>query len=104
MADAFPDNLQACLQNMQNQVERGKHEGDPLFKDSTVDVPKERQFDGFDAYRQAIESGADLVILATPPGFRPIHFEAAVDAGKHIFCREAVGGRWARHSPRSGRQ
>ena len=60
------------------------------FKDSTVDVPTERQFVGFDAYKQAIDSGADLVILATPPGFRPMHFEAAVKAGKHIFTEKPV--------------
>jgi myo-inositol 2-dehydrogenase / D-chiro-inositol 1-dehydrogenase len=90
MADAFPDNLQACLRKVKNEVERGKHEGDPLFKDATVDVPKERQFDGFDGYRQAIESGADLVILATPPGFRPMHLEAAIDAGKHIFTEKPL--------------
>jgi myo-inositol 2-dehydrogenase / D-chiro-inositol 1-dehydrogenase len=89
-ADAFPDNLQACLENIKKQVERGQRDGDPLFKDATVNVPAERQFDGFDAYRQAIESGVDLVILATPPGFRPIHFDAAVEAGKHIFMEKPL--------------
>ena len=53
-------------------------------------MPTERQFVGFDAYQKAIDSGADLVILATPPGFRPIHFEAAVKAGKHIFMEKPV--------------
>jgi predicted dehydrogenase len=45
---------------------------------------------GFDAYKQAIDSGADLVILATPPGFRPMQFEAAVQAGKHIFAEKPI--------------
>ena len=89
-ADAFTNNLQAGLDNIKQQVERGRRDGDPLFKDSTVDVPPERQFDGFDAYQQALDSGADLVILATPPGFRPIHFNAAVDAGKHIFMEKPL--------------
>ena len=90
VADAFADNMQACLETIKRQVERGRRDGDPLFKDSSVNVPPERQFDGFDAYRQAIDSGADLVILTTPPGFRPVHFEAAVEAGKHIFMEKPL--------------
>jgi myo-inositol 2-dehydrogenase / D-chiro-inositol 1-dehydrogenase len=90
MADAFADRVYSCLDQVNNQLERGQSSGDVLFKDSTVSVPPERQFHGFEAYRQAIDSGADLVILATPPGFRPIHFEAAVEAGKHIFTEKPV--------------
>jgi predicted dehydrogenase len=89
-ADAFADNLQACLETINHQVERGRRDGNLLFDESTVNVPPERQFDGFDAYRQAIDSGADLVILATPPGFRPLHLEAAIDAGKHIFTEKPL--------------
>ncbi|MGC4002906.1 MAG: Gfo/Idh/MocA family oxidoreductase [Pirellulales bacterium] len=55
-----------------------------------VDVPKERQFVGFDAFQNAIDSGVDMVILATPPGFRPMQFEAAVKAGKHVFMEKPV--------------
>src|SRR5262245_45288098 len=90
MADAFSDRLQSSLDQINEQVKRGREDKDPLYDDSKVDVPKDRQFVGFDAYKQALESGADLVILATPPGFRPIHFEAAVDAGKHIFMEKPV--------------
>jgi myo-inositol 2-dehydrogenase/D-chiro-inositol 1-dehydrogenase len=54
-----------------------------------VDVPKDRQFVGWDAYKQAIEI-ADVVILATPPGIRPIHLEAAVNAGKNIFSEKPL--------------
>jgi myo-inositol 2-dehydrogenase / D-chiro-inositol 1-dehydrogenase len=90
MADAFGDRVQLCLDQANQQVERGRRDGDSLFKDSKIDVPKERQFVGFDAYKHALDSGADLVILATPPGFRPIHFEAAVDAGKNIFMEKPV--------------
>jgi predicted dehydrogenase len=89
-ADAFEDNLEGCLKSVEQQIERGRRDNDPLFADCKVDVPKERRFVGFDAYKQAIDSGADLVILATPPGFRPQHFEAAVEAGKHIFMEKPV--------------
>src|SRR5690606_5072285 len=55
-----------------------------------IDVPEERKFVGFDAYKRVLETDCDLVILATPPGFRPIHFEAAVNAGKHVFMEKPV--------------
>jgi predicted dehydrogenase len=54
-----------------------------------VDVPAERRFVGFDAYKKAIAL-CDVVILATPPGFRPAHFEEAVNAGKHVFMEKPV--------------
>src|SRR5262249_20609151 len=50
----------------------------------------EHKFIGLDAYKQVLASGVDLVILATPPGFRPVHFEAAVAAGKHVFMEKPV--------------
>ncbi len=57
---------------------------------SQMDVPPERKFVGFDAYQQLLKSGVDMVILACPPGFRPRHFKAAVDAGKHVFMEKPV--------------
>ena len=53
-------------------------------------VPAERTFVGAAAYRQVMEQPVDIVILATPPVFRPAHFEAAVNAGKHIFVEKPV--------------
>jgi predicted dehydrogenase len=50
-----------------------------------------RCFDGLDAYKQVIDSGANYIILATTPGFRPIHLQAAVAAGKNIFTEKPVG-------------
>ena len=55
-----------------------------------IDVPEERCFVGFDAYKQVLQAGVDLVILASPPGFRPLHLKAAVQAGKHIFAEKPV--------------
>lgn len=55
-----------------------------------VKVDKSRQFVGLDAYQKVINSDIDVVILATPPGFRPVHLAAAVNAGKNIFCEKPV--------------
>ncbi len=55
-----------------------------------VEVADDRKFIGFEAYKEAIGL-ADVVILATPPGFRPIHFEEAVRQGKHVFMEKPVG-------------
>jgi predicted dehydrogenase len=77
-ADAFEDNLGSAMNMLSRQ------HGDK------VDVPPERQFTGFDAYQKVLEQDIDLVILATPPGFRPLHFEAAVNAGKHVFMEKPV--------------
>jgi predicted dehydrogenase len=49
-----------------------------------------QKFAGFDNYQKVIDAGVDMVILAAPPGFRPVHFEAAVNAGKHIFTEKPV--------------
>ena len=83
MGDAFVDRLQSSLKDLQKEGL-----GDKL------DVPAERQFVGFDAYRQVIDSGVDVVLLATPPHFRPQHLKAAVEAGKHVFAEKpcAVDG------------
>ncbi|HEX7450333.1 MAG TPA: Gfo/Idh/MocA family oxidoreductase [Pirellulales bacterium] len=80
MGDAFEDRLKGSLNNLQR---------DEGLK-AKIDVPQDRQFVGFDAYKQVLASGVDLVILATPPGFRPIHFAAAVEAGKHVFMEKPV--------------
>jgi len=88
MADAFTDRLESSLSAMQQgaKVSQGSAEGIV----DRIEVPKERQFVGLDAYKQAIDSGVDVVILAEPPGFRPEHFEYAVNAGKHVFMEKPV--------------
>lgn len=79
MGDAFQNRLDGSLKSCMNE-----HEGKVL-------VPKDRQFVGFDAYKNVLASDIDMVILATPPGFRPLHFEAAVNAGKNVFMEKPVG-------------
>jgi myo-inositol 2-dehydrogenase/D-chiro-inositol 1-dehydrogenase len=56
-----------------------------------VDLPQERCFAGLDCHDRVINSGANYIILATPPGFRPLHLQAAVAAGKNIFTEKPVG-------------
>jgi myo-inositol 2-dehydrogenase/D-chiro-inositol 1-dehydrogenase len=79
MADAFEDRLQQSLTTLRNN----------RMVAENVDVPAERRHVGFDAYRRVIES-CDVVLLCTPPGFRPIHLRAAVEANKHIFAEKPV--------------
>jgi predicted dehydrogenase len=78
MGDAFEEQLQKSLQSLQ-QAHPDK-----------VKVTPEKCFVGLDAYQKVIDSGVDVVLLATPPGFRPVHLKAAVDAGKHIFCEKPM--------------
>ncbi|MGH7134360.1 MAG: Gfo/Idh/MocA family protein, partial [Pirellulales bacterium] len=80
MADTFADRLQGSLKSLAATAEI-----QPRLK-----VPGERQFVGLDAYRKAIDSGVDLVLIAAPPGFRPAQFEYAVNAGKHVFMEKPV--------------
>jgi predicted dehydrogenase len=54
------------------------------------DLPMERCFYGFDAYKKAIAADPDVVLMATPPNFRPLHLEACINAGKHVFMEKPV--------------
>jgi predicted dehydrogenase len=81
VADAFEDAAKNSLRDIKTSLgEKGER----------VTVKDDNVFVGFDAYQRLIDSGIDLVILATPPGFRPIHFEYAVKAGKNIFMEKPV--------------
>lgn len=80
LADVFRDRLdekRASLANDKNFGDRAK-------------VPDDKVFLGFDAYKEVLKTDCDYVILATPPHFRPAHFEAAVNAGKHVFMEKPV--------------
>ena len=78
MADMFADRLESSHKNLKKQ------------KGDQVDVPEDRRFIGIDAYKKVMESDVDVVLLTTPPHFRPLHLEAAVEAGKHIFCEKPM--------------
>ena len=81
MADVFEDKLDKSLESLRKQ-----------FPDNPAkfNVSKDRQFIGLDAYQKVINSGVDVVILTTPPGFRPVQFKAAIDAGKHVFLEKPM--------------
>ena len=78
MADAFEDRLEGSLKNLTK-----------MFSIDRIKVKPDTKFVGFGSYKKAIDQ-ADVVILTTPPGFRPQHFEYAVAQGKHVFMEKPV--------------
>jgi predicted dehydrogenase len=80
MGDAFRDRLDSSLTRLRSLP--GVHD--------KISVPASRQFVGFNAYQDVINSGVDVVLLCGPPGFRPQHLRAAVNANKHIFTEKPV--------------
>jgi len=76
LGDTFQDNMTACRTKLKTE--------------KNLEVADENVFIGFDAYEKVLASGVDVVILATPPHFRPMHFEAAVQARKHIFMEKPI--------------
>lgn len=78
MGDAFDARLQSSLSTLRQQAPE------------KIAVAPERQFSGLDAFQKVLSTDVDLVCLATPPGFRPQHLRAAVEAGKHIFCEKPM--------------
>ncbi len=77
IGDVFKERVDACRGHLEGLGDRSK-------------VAEDHCFVGFDAIDKVLASGIDLIILATPPGFRPRHIKAAVDAGKHIFAEKPV--------------
>ena len=76
LGDVFQDRLDKCRAELKAQ--------------KNVEIPDEKCFLGFDNYEKVIDSGVDIVLLCTPPHFRPQHVEAAVKAGKHIFMEKPI--------------
>ncbi len=79
MADAFSDNIKSSLGQLSRNEEVAKK----------LDVKEAMQFTGFDAYKKVIEA-SDVVLLCTPPHFRPMHLRAAIEAGKHVFAEKPL--------------
>ncbi len=78
MADIFPDRLQKSYDNLM------------IENPDKIKVDEDHKFIGFDGYKKVIDSDVDVVILTTPPCFRPGHLATAVEAGKHVFCEKPV--------------
>ena len=76
LGDTFQDRIDSC--------------NEELLKQKNVQVPPDKCFVGFDAYQKVLDAGVDLVILATPPFFRPEHLAAAIQAKKHVFSEKPV--------------
>ena len=84
MGDLFEDKLEGSLKRIR------EHKDVAAFRDR-IKVEPDHHFVGFDAYTKVLASDVDIVMLATPPGYRPMHFEAAVNAKKHVFCEKPFG-------------
>jgi predicted dehydrogenase len=80
LGDAFADRWQDSLATLRK---------DEAIADK-IAVKNDHCFTGFDAYKQVLAAGVDVVLLCTPPGFRPLHLKAAVEAGKHVFAEKPV--------------
>jgi predicted dehydrogenase len=102
MGDIFEDKLEGSLRQLRDPacIERNAGKAAPLLNQpvnelvqsigSRVKVDPEHHFVGFDAFRKVIASDVDLVLLATPPGYRPEHFEAVIQAGKHCWATKPI--------------
>ena len=84
LGDLFPDHVAKCRENLARMITE-----DATLKPK-IRVEDSRCFVGFDAYRRVIASKVDLILLATPPAFRPQHLAAAIEAGKHVFMEKPV--------------
>jgi predicted dehydrogenase len=108
MADLFEDHLEKSLQNIRDPkfwskrhagivVERNGAPKTMTAEDLAAEIPlkvkvtPDRHYTGFDAYQKLINSDVDIVMLTTPPGYRPLMFEAAINARKHVFAEKPVG-------------
>ncbi|MEZ5162233.1 MAG: Gfo/Idh/MocA family oxidoreductase [Fimbriimonadaceae bacterium] len=78
LGDLFMDRVTGCANYIQEQA-----------KDS-FNVKQDHMFSGFDAYTKVLQTDCDMVILATPPAFRPFHLQAAIKAGKNVFMEKPV--------------
>jgi predicted dehydrogenase len=88
---AIGDVFKFRVERLRNELAKVAQNGELKKRGNTVDLPEERCFVGLDCYEKVIHSPANYIILATPPGFRPMCLQAAVTAGKNIFTEKPVG-------------
>ncbi len=85
MGDLFRDHLESAPERIKANLEKRELPVNDIYK-----VKPDNMFVGFDAYKNVIASDVDMIILTTPPSFRPLHFRAAVEAGKHVFIEKPI--------------
>jgi predicted dehydrogenase len=106
MADVFEDKLEGSLKRLRDPKFLSQHQGITVEREGQpkvmnaqdlvasvgprIKVEPDRHFVGFDAFKKLAASDLDIVMLTTPPGYRPEHFEAAVNAGKHVFTEKPI--------------
>lgn len=106
MADVFEDKLERSLARLREPRTLGRHAGITVDRGGQprqvtaedlvasiqprIKVAPDHHFAGFEAYKRLVAADLDIVMLCTPPGYRPMHFEAAVDAGKHVFTEKPI--------------
>src|ERR1700733_6092979 len=78
VADVYAGAIDGCLAELNKNLS------------AKVKVDPSHRFSGMDAYQKLIDSGVDVVLLATPPGFRPAHLRACIEANKHVFCEKPI--------------
>jgi predicted dehydrogenase len=88
LCDVFEDRMQDGLKYIIQEARRFKVNDLPVSE--RVAVTPENCFSGFDGYKKVLASDVDVVLLCTPPGFRPMHLKAAIEANKHVFCEKPV--------------
>lgn len=91
MGEVFQERIDKSLETLNKNAK--------LKEAGKINVDPSRQFVGMDSYKQVIDSGVDVVILTTTPAFRPLHFRAAIEAGKHVFAEKpmAIDSAGVRH-------
>lgn len=85
MGDLFQDHMDEAPGRIKRNLEKRNLSVKDIYK-----VTPETTYVGFDAYQKVIDSGVDMVILTTPPNFRPMHLRAAIEEGKHVFMEKPV--------------
>ena len=108
MADVFEDRLERSLRQLrEGEMRLSRYVGGEVMRDGKlhhlteeelrtamragINVAPDMRFVGLEGYKKLLATGIDIVLLATPPGYRPIHFEAAIEAKKHVFCEKPFG-------------
>ncbi len=89
MGDLYAPRIQPCLDHAAASIREYADDPEAAVAHQ-IQITPDRMFSGFDNYQKVIDSGVDVVLLTTPPGFRPQHLRSAIDANKHVFCEKPV--------------